>query len=103
MGHARILIAALVAALLSGCDWPLAPPRYQLTTTTDGKIYRLDTKTGAVHYITPDRMISLSDEIPMLRIGEHYQMSDAKDDTKFLKYIGSGQFEKSQWAVQKKP
>lgn len=103
MQHARVLIATLVAVLLAGCDWTLAQPRYQLTTAIDGKIYRLDTKTGAVHFITPERMVLLSDELPMLRIGEYYQMSDAKDDTKFLKYLGSGQFEKSQYAILKKP
>ena len=103
MKHGTISIATLLAVLLAGCDWSFAPACYQLTTAADGKIYRLDTKTGAVHYITPERMVSLSDEIQMLRIGEYYQMSDAKDDTKFLKYLGSGQFEKSQWAIQKKP
>ena len=103
MKHAQMLIAVLVLVALSGCEWSLAQSRYQLITATDGKVYRLDAKTGAVHYISPDRMVPLSDEIPMLRIGEYYQMSDAKDDTKFLKYLGNGQFEKGQWAIQKRP
>ena len=76
-------------------------PQYQLISATDGKVYRLDSQTGAVHYITPERMVSLSNGLPVLRVGEYYQMSDAKDDTKYLKYLGNGQFEKSQWAVQK--
>ena len=103
MKRARILTAVLVLLALSGCEWPSAPSRFQLITATDGKIYRLDAKTGAVHYISPNSMVPLSDETPMLRIGEYYQMSDAKDDTKFLKYLGNGQFEKSQWAIQKRP
>ena len=103
MKYAQMLIAILLLLVLSGCDWPLAQSRYQLNTATDGKIFRLDAKTGAVHYIMSDRMVPLSEELPMLRIGEYYQMSDAKDDTKFLKYLGNGQFEKSQWAIHKKP
>ena len=108
MKRAQMLTAIFVLVAISGCEWPLGlsrntQPQYQLISATDGKVFRLDLQTGAVHYITPERMVSLSNGLPVLRVGEYYQMSDAKDDTKYLKYLGNGQFEKSQWAVQKKP
>ena len=103
MKRVQILIAVLVFIALPGCEWPLPQSRYQLINSTDGKVYRLDAKTGMVHYISPGSMVLLSDATPMLQIGEYYQMSDAKDDTKFLKHLGNGQFEKSQFAIRKRP
>ena len=103
MKPVQFLTAVLVLLLLSGCEWPIPQSRYQLVSGTDGKVYRVDAKTGAVHYISPGSMVLLSDATPMLQPGEYYQMSDAKDDTKFLKYLGNGQFEKSQFAIRKRP
>ena len=103
MKQAHVFIVVLAVALLSGCDWSLVQPRYQLITATDGKIYRLDIKTGTVHYVTPSGMGLLTDHVPILRVGEYYQMADAKDDTKFLKYLGNGGFEKGKWAIRKEP
>ena len=102
MRNKRLLILLIVAVSLAGCDWSLSQPHYQMITTQDGEVYRLDLKTGAVHFISPDGMFALSDRIPILRKGEYYQMEDAKDDSKFLKYVGDGQFEKSKIAIQKK-
>jgi len=101
MRNPLLLILLVALASLAGCDRPSAQPRYQLVTTTDGKIYRLDIETGAVHFVSPDGMFALYDRIPMLRKDGYYEMEDAKDDSKFLKYLGEGQFEKSKWAIRK--
>jgi hypothetical protein len=103
MKCAKLAVTVVALVTLSGCEWPEIRPRYELITATDGKIYRLDNKSGAVHYVTSESLVHLSEEKPTLRVGEYYRMSDAKDDTKFLKYVGNGQFEKSQWAVRKLP
>lgn len=47
-----VLLSAL--ALLSGCSDSEKQERYQLTSSGDGKLYRLDKKTGGVALITPD-------------------------------------------------
>ena len=88
---------------LTGCEWPVSASRYQMVTTTDGKLYRLDTKDGSVHYITSESMTHLVESTPELQVGGYYKMADATDDTKFVKYLGNGQFEKSKWAILKKP
>lgn len=90
------LIALFFALLLGGCDQLPGERRYQLVTSPDGKVYRLDTKTGAVHYVTPDGTFSLSERTPKLKQGQYFQLEDGK----FLKYIGNGQFEKSDYAIR---
>jgi hypothetical protein len=91
------LLLSLVAILLTGCDQLPGGQRYQLLASPDGKVYRLDVKTGAVHYITPDGMFPLLSGTPKLTNGQYFQLEDGK----FLKYIGNGQFEKSDYAVRK--
>ena len=95
----RSILLALVAAALAGCDGPTLAARYQVVTTADGRLFRLDTKDGTVHFLTSDSMTLLSDSTPVLRVGGYYKMADATGDTKFLKYLGNGQFEKSKFAV----
>lgn len=71
--------------------------RYQLLASPDGKVYRLDAKTGAVQYVAPDGTFSLSEGTPKLKQGQYFQLEDGK----FLKYIGNGQFEKSDYAIRR--
>lgn len=93
------ILLALLALTLTGCDVPVLAARYQIVSAADGKLYRLDTKEGAVHFLTPGSMTRLSESTPVLRVGGYYKMADATDDTKFLKYLGKGQFEKSKFAI----
>jgi len=88
---------ALSVVLLTGCDELPQIKRYTLVTSADGKVYRVDNKTGAVHYVSPDGMFLLSEGTPKLRQGQYFHLEDGK----FLKYIGNGQFEKSDYAVQR--
>jgi hypothetical protein len=91
------LLIPLLIVLLGGCDQLPGMQRYQLLASPDGQVYRLDAKTGAVDYVTPDGMFSLSEATPKLKQGQYFQLEDGK----FLKYIGNGQFEKSDYAVRR--
>lgn len=96
----RLTAAVFAAALLVGCDSSPFQSRYQLVTASEGKLYRLDTKTGALHYVTPERIYVITEEValPVLRKGQFYQMEDGPEEAKYLKYVGNGQFEKSKIA-----
>ncbi|MES2040427.1 MAG: hypothetical protein V4495_21620 [Pseudomonadota bacterium] len=95
MKQTRILSVIMILLALSACDGSWSSSRYQLLTTPDGKVYRLDAKSGSVHYVTTEKMLALNDELPTLHVGEYYQMADAKGNVKYLKYVGNAQFEKS--------
>ncbi len=88
---------------MSACDSGWFSPRYQLITASDGKVYRLDSQSGTVHYVTSEKMLALNDELPTLHVGEYYQMSDATGNTRYLKYLENARFEKSQASSQVKP
>ncbi|PXX41588.1 hypothetical protein [Undibacterium pigrum] len=102
MKQSRLLIAVTFAFALSGCDTGWSGSRYQLVTSSDGKVYRLDSQSGTVHYVTPEKMLALNDELPTLHVGEYYQMADASGNVKYLKYVGNAQFEKSPASSQVK-
>jgi hypothetical protein len=61
------------------------------------------TKTGIVHFISPEDMFQFHDETSVLKVGTYYEMGDVTDkgEEKFLKYLGNGQLEKSKWAILK--
>ncbi len=82
----KALLLLLISIVLTGCKWPTSSQRYQLLATSDGKVYRLDSKTGAVDYVTPDGTYSLSEGTPKLKQGQYFQLEDGK----FLKYVGNG-------------
>ncbi|MFZ6756905.1 hypothetical protein ACO0K9_06760 [Undibacterium sp. Ji50W] len=104
MMHIRMLLVfSLLITLiitLSACDGAWSRPRYQLITATDGKVFRLDAQSGTVHYVTPEKMLALNDELPTLHVGAYYQMSDVSGNARYLKYLGNARFEKSQLGTQ---
>ena len=90
-----IFLAAILTTALAGCEWQGPPPRYEIVSAPDGKLFRLDTKGGAVHLITPESVTFLSESTPELQVGRYYKMADAKGgNPQYLKYMGDGQFEK---------
>lgn len=93
----RSLLASLLVTLIAGCDQYATSHNYQLLATPDGKVYRLDEKTGVINYVSTDGIFTLSEGIPKLKQGQYFQLEDGK----FLKYLGNGQFEKSEWAARK--
>lgn len=87
----RVIPVIVLSIFLVACDKLDPPQRYQLYGVSSGAVYRLDTKTGAVHLITPEGTYALSEGHVKLKQGSYYQM----EDEKLLKYLGGGQFEKS--------
>src|SRR5213593_4643908 len=51
-------------------------PVFQAVTSPDGKLFRLNTRTGQMHLVTTDGLLELTDAIKVLRIGEYYKMAD---------------------------
>lgn len=52
--------------------------------------------------MSPKGITELHETTPRLEIGRYYEMPDAaKNDEKFLEYIGQGKFEKSKFAILK--
>jgi len=88
--------------MLSGCEWEQEESsRYQVITTAKGEVYRLDDQTGKVHHVSPEGMFLLHDNTPIITVGSYYKMEDvsAEGEPQFLKYLGEGKFEKSQFAI----
>ena len=73
---------------------------YALYESEAGKLFRLNKTTGELCLIEETALRCLHNAIVTLQVGEYYEMSDAKGDEKFLKYLGEGKFETSAWAVQ---
>ena len=98
----RVLMvgAVLVLATLASCYWPDTGTRYRFVSINDGKVYRLDRETGAIDYVRGDHLVRVTKKIPVLRVGKYYEMGDAEEDPKFLKYLGDARFQKSKHAVQ---
>lgn len=46
---------------LTGCNNCSAPTRFELICSTDGRVYRLDKKTGEVSLVTPEGMKTIPD------------------------------------------
>ena len=100
----RLTIIVALSAIgfaVAGCKWGSEAATYQLVTAQDGKLFRLNNQTGETYLVTDRGLVQLTDEWPMLRVGEYYQMADAKTDEKFLRYLGDGNFEKGKWAIKK--
>ena len=99
---ASILASVTAMLALSACDRGWSSQRYELVAASDGKVYRIDSQSGTVHYVTSEKMLALNDGLPTLHVGEYYQMADADGNSKYLKYLGNGQFEKSPASSQVK-
>ncbi len=102
MKQLRVLSILLVMFNLAACDRGWSGQRYELVAASDGKVYRIDSQSGTVHYVTAEKMQALNDGLPTLHVGEYYQMADADGNSKYLKYLGNGQFEKSPASSQVK-
>ena len=96
----KIIVTTMISMILIGCEQLTQPQAFQLSTTPDGKMLRLNTKSGEIHLVTDEGLIHLNEKNPVLIVGEYYKMSDAETDQKFLKYLGSTQFETSAWAIK---
>jgi hypothetical protein len=95
-------VILLACAALASCAQPKdSVSAFQLVTAKDGRLVRLNVQNGQVFLVGEKGLIPLSDETPVLEVGAYYEMADAKDKAKFLKYLGNAQFEKSEWSIRK--
>ena len=102
MKPVHLTLFLLAALAISGCGQAPSEARYQFVSAQSGDLYRLDTRSGEMRHVTPDGASVLAEGIPVLRVGNYYHMSDAKQgDPYFLKYLGEGKFETSAYSVVK--
>jgi hypothetical protein len=66
-----LLPCTCFAVLLSACGPTQESSPYQLVSTKDGKTIRLNTQTGDVHLVTDKGLIRLTDDNPVLEVGEY--------------------------------
>lgn len=100
-------LAVLFVLTLVGCDQPFGgaevdQPRYKLIEVQSGDVFRLDSETGAVTLVTIEGMKELTYETPLLEIGGYYKLEDSiAGESGYLKYLGGGKFEESEFAILK--
>ena len=114
MNAVRVLALAVLIFATGGCDkaqlstaqpsdsapsFP-ASSAFQLVTTKDGRLYRLNTTSGEMQLVTDSGLRSIGSDLIVLHVGEYYEMEDATSKDKFLEYLGEGRFKKSAWAAQ---
>ncbi len=95
-------VALSMIFFLSGCDYVSTQQRHTLFNASSGDTYKIDHSSGKVFLLTNDREIQLRSSTPVLKVGFYYEMEDAENGKKYLKYLGNGKFEASEYAVIKK-
>ena len=70
---------------------------FQLHTATDGRVYRIETRTGKTHWLDGSTFRAVSEQtMPQLEIGKVYR---GEDGTSTYRYEGVGKLEK--WGLDK--
>jgi hypothetical protein len=83
----NMALALMVALVLSACNNFTSHDKYQIATSTDGNVYRLDKSSGEVWLIRADSMEKVQGKDFRLKIGHRYVGEDAYSFT----YLGKGQ------------
>lgn len=88
----RYLFPILITLTLIGCSdgWNTTSNKYQLVVSSDGHVYRMDTRTGDVVVIeqVPMHKLSQSDQIPLV-VNALYKTEEGE----VIRYAGKGKFE----------
>jgi hypothetical protein len=123
MSDLRILgigLSACVLIFLSGCEklssdgrdiklpdgWSVKTDKqadFQFVTSPDGSAYVFDPSSGKISRVTPSGLNTLSEAIPILKIGGYYWPEDGPDDKPYLKYVGDGHFEPKKFTITEIP
>jgi hypothetical protein len=70
---------------------------FQLLTTTDGRVYRIDTRTGKTSWLDGSTFHEVKEQkMPQLVIGKVYRAEDGKS---MYRYEGGGKF--IEWSLDK--
>ena len=83
----KMVLALIVALVLSACNNFPSHDKYQLATSTDGNVYRLDKSSGEVWLIRTDSMEKVQGKDFRLKISHRYVGEDGYSFT----YLGKGQ------------
>ena len=83
----HLAIALSIVFLLIACTNITSGDKYQMTTATDGTVYRLDKLSGEVWLVKGNTMEKLPIKNFSLKVGQRYIGEDAYS---FI-YIGKGQ------------
>ncbi len=81
------VVFLLTALFLTACDNLTSRDKYQIATSTDGNVYRLDKASGEVWLIKGNTMEKLQTKDFTLKIGYRYVGEDVYSFT----YLGKGQ------------
>lgn len=82
----NVLIGLLAILFLCACNITNTD-KYQVVTSTDGAVYRLDKSSGKVWLIRGDKMDKIREYDFLLRIGNRYVCEDFYSFT----YLGKGE------------
>lgn len=77
--------------LLAGCDSTILLSNFQLVTSSDGAVYRLNTKTGEVHKVSDNILIKIH-ESNRIVLSKNIILETENKDT--YEYKGNGEFVK---------
>ena len=116
MHRTKILALTLIAcglSIFSGCDKlgielatnkrppgsSVHPQDFQFVTSPNGDAYVFHPATGKISRVTRDGLDTLTEGTQTLQIGKYYRFEDATKEEPFVKYIGGGKFEPSEYSI----
>lgn len=96
---AHVFSVFVSAILVAGCNYDLRKPesKFAIHQADGNGVYLINMDTGGVDLVSPTGIKKLDRETPLLIAGQYYKTESGK----FLKYLGNGTFEASDFAVRK--
>ncbi len=90
-------LCAALAIWIAGCASTTPPiassnlpsDNFKLTTTTDGRVYRIDSKTGTMWELVDGKLKTVDEsKVELLKIGKKYRL----ENNFSMSYLGNGKF-----------
>ena len=92
-----LALQLLLAACASAPGGPLTAEGFQLHTAPDGRIYRIDVRTGKISFLEGGTFREVSEKtMQQLTVGKVYRAEDGKST---FRYAGDGKLEK--WGLDR--
>ena len=87
----RLLVGCLLLAALQCIQAAEAAASFQLITASDGRVYRIDTRSGKTELLEGTAFRDVVESgMPQLVVGKVYRGEDGKST---YRYVGEGKFE----------
>lgn len=83
----HFIIVTIICLVLGTSSYCLAADKFQLVTSPDGNVYRMDSTSGEVWIIKGDSMERVQSKEFRIKIGQQYMGEDLYS----FKYMGKGQ------------